>query len=474
MEKKANGKKRLVLKFADGIGNYVGEPGWTFPYALRKASHDLGIDARLWEAGEQTETKKTITIQVIRKRGVRPAEPEAPQAGGTDTAEASTGSAGESTGNESDLTSEDLATGAVIKGGPGPESPEPPIVVTLKRSEITEMLKVCVETTGTISPALAHVLIDAAGGLCTISASNLETSYTKTLACETEAAVTTLVPAKTLLAEIKALPPEITDVELSVTNGKGNRAVSVNGRCSIHGQDPEEFPELPSGFTTVVKVRNLKEAVGRVIVAVSRDETRYVLTGLLLDLTGGFAVGCDGFRLHFEQIEAAEPPKDALVIPANAMKIILKFKGEDEVCFSDDARHVAFFVAGGILTARLMDGNYPAYKEVIPKPASRITFAASEFLKLIEGATPLSDKAIRLTINGDLVVTSAHEAGSYEWKIPCTREGGEAKLVYHFNPAFLVDAIKAYPADRVTLGTPDGEYGSCIVNEKAVIMPVRV
>ena len=181
------------------------------------------------------------------------------------------------------------------------------------------------------------------------------------------------------------------------------RAVSVNGRCSIHALDPEEFPELPTGFDNVVKVRNLKEAAARVIMVVSKDELRYALTGMFLDLAGGAVVGSDGFRLHFEEIEAASPPKGALLVPANAMKMLLKFKGEDEVRFAldGDGKHVAFSIAGGILSVPASwTASFPSYKDIVPAPdmrPERITFAAAEFLKLIEGTAPLSDKAIRLT-----------------------------------------------------------------------------
>jgi DNA polymerase-3 subunit beta len=309
--------------------------------------------------------------------------------------------------------------------------------------------------------------------MASISASNLETSFTCTHACGVTKPVRTAIPAKVLFQEIKALPSEIRDVELSVTTGKGNMRVSVNGRCSIHTMEAGEFPELPSGFETVTKVRNMKEATSRVITAVSRDETRYVLTGLFLDFEGGNAVGSDGYRMHHEVIEADGSPRPSIVIPANAIRTVLKFKGEDEVLFGPEG-HVAFSVNGGLLTARLMDGNYPSYKEVIPKPEARVTFAASEFLKLIEGAVPMANQTIRLQVNGDLVISAAEALGRYEWRIPCTREGGDKELVYHFNPAFLVDAIKAFPADRVTLGTPDGAYGAVLVNGKAVVMPQRM
>ena len=85
---------------------------------------------------------------------------------------------------------EDLVTGAIIKGAREQE-PEAPVKVTLKRSEITETLKVCQETLGNVGLALSHVLITVSGRLwgdeCVISATNLETSYSKVLSCVTEA-----------------------------------------------------------------------------------------------------------------------------------------------------------------------------------------------------------------------------------------------------------------------------------------------
>lgn len=469
--------KKLVLKFDEGFGSYIGEAGWTFAYAMRKASHDLGIDPRAWQEGERTETKRTVTVKVVRKT----AEPEDKETGGTpdlpeppkmktvygdiEGEEAPEVPAPEDDG----LVFEDALTGAVVKGDDKPE----PVVVTLRRSEIFETLKVCLQTLGNIAPALSHVRIEAREQECLISATNLETSYCRMIPARPEAQVTALIPALLLSQEIKALPSEATDVELRITSGKGDWGVSVNGRCRIHGMDPEEFPELPTGFSETVKIANMKEAMGRVIVAVSKDQTRYALTGLYLDLEGGDAVGCDGFRLHHETIEAQAAPVPEILVPANAIKILLKFKGENEVRFGVPG-HVAFSLSGGILTARLMDGNYPAYKDIIPKPGTLVTFAGSEFLKLIEGATPLSENAIEISVNGDLVIKSSHGLGCYEWKIPCTREGGKGRLAYHFNPAFLVDAIKAFPADRITLGLPEGgAYGAVVVNDKAIIMPIR-
>ena len=188
--------------------------------------------------------------------------------------------------------------------------------------------------------------------------------------------------------------------------------------------DPEEFPELPTGFDKIVSVRNLKEAMGRVIPAVSKDELRYALTGFTWTLLGGQAVGTDGFRLHVSEIEAPNTPVKNILLPSKAAQLVLKHKGEDEIHFRDNGRFVAFSVGGGFLSARLMESNYPDYKNVIPHPPVQVTFAASEFLKLIEGATPIADGYVCLCVNGDLRIHASRDVGRYEWRIPSQGRAG--------------------------------------------------
>jgi DNA polymerase-3 subunit beta len=519
--KKDAAVKKLVLKFGEGIGSYVvGEVPMndkTEAYALRKAGRDLGVEPAAWQFGEITETKKSIVVNVTRK--VQPPEQTEVVAGtalrvieegamrqAVEPAAPGTVEivAGEKidVGDAVVVNDEGKAVKAEVapertedetaafeatppaKGKKGkakakkPEEPEVPAIVMVGRADLLEALKVCLAIAGSGSgmiPTLSHVLLNASKSELTLSVTSLDIAYTKTVACVTSAPVVSLVPAKVLAQEIKALPGDVSEVELSITTRAGDRAVSVNDRCRIHGMDPEEFPELPSGFDTIVSVRNLKEAMARVLPAVSKDELRYALTGLYLDFVNGQAAGTDGFRLHISEIEANGAPVQNILLPAKAAGLLLKFKGEDEVHFREDGRFVAFYVGGGILSARLMEGNYPQYRDIFPNPPVHVTFAASEFLKLIEGAEPIADGYVCLCVNGDLRIHASRDVGRYEWRIPATREGGSGgELSYHFNPQYLVDAIKCYPAERVRLALPDGEYASVVVNEKAVVMPVRV
>jgi DNA polymerase-3 subunit beta len=525
-------KKKVVLKFPEGFGTYVaGEiheiNEKTEAVALRRAGQNLGIEPAAWQFGEVIETKNAITVKVIRK--VQPPEQAAAGSQEIGAPEASRSSAEETIAQEAapivarieggmhqpvDLEApaaeiveaaplqegtgaeapaekgdEDVAFGpeapaAEAKGKKGrskakkEQEPEVPAIVTIGRADLLDALKVCLAVAGSGSgmiPTLSHVLLSASGSELVLSSTALDIAYTKSVGCATSDKVVALVPAKVLAQEVKALPSDVTEIELQVTTRAGNRAVSVNGRCSIHGMDPEEFPELPSGFDQIVTVRNLKESMARVLPAVSKDELRYALTGLYLDFVEGQAVGTDGFRLHIAEIEAAGAPVKSVLLPSKAVQAVLKFKGEDEIHFREDGRFAAFYVNGGLLSARLMEGNFPDYKGVMPHPPVQVTFAASEFLKLIEGAAPIADGYVCLCVNGDLRIHASRDVGRYEWRIPATREGGEGKeLSYHFNPEYLVAAIKCYPAERVRLALPDGEYGAVTVNEKAVLMPVRI
>ena len=238
---------------------------------------------------------------------------------------------------------------------------------------------------------------------------------------------------------------------------------------------------MPEYTFEIVPVRGMADAFRRVVCAVSTDELRYVLTGVCLDLKGATVVGTDGFRLHYQSVEVKGAPRDRILIPAKPVKMLLKFEGDDAILFpSKDGepvtRDVGFHVAGGLVLARLIEGNYPDYGDVIPTHALSVNFAAAEFLKLLDGAVALVGKQnpITLTINGELVLSAEDEQGRYEWRIPC-ESNLEEIATYHFSPQFLIDAMKAYPADRIILAVPDaGAYGAVLVNDKALVMPIRI
>ena len=202
------------MKFGEGIGSYVvGEVPvrqQTEAYALRKAGHDLGIDPAAWQFGDKTETKKSITVNVIRKvqppvqtetpalssaepdsavieqapvmRAIeegamhQPVEPAAPADTTTEVAEGAKST-------EDETVAFEATPPAKGKKGKGEKSEEPevPAIVMVGRADLLEALKVCLAIAGSGSgmiPTLSHVLLSASKSELVLSATSLDIAYT--------------------------------------------------------------------------------------------------------------------------------------------------------------------------------------------------------------------------------------------------------------------------------------------------------
>jgi hypothetical protein len=226
--KKADVKneKRMVLDF-EGIGKYVGEAGWTPEYTFRKATRELNLDAKAWgfetaiKTGDgpaemaivRKETKRTVTIKVVQiRKDHAPVEEQSEVAPLIGVNGEPIAAVEPDVAPVDDLVLIDLVTGAPVQGE---EEEEPdPVTVTLNRSDLTEAVKVAVEVAagGKSLPILSHLHLSASGGLCTISATNLETSWTRTINATVLDEVSVCVPAKVFFAEVRALPAEVREV----------------------------------------------------------------------------------------------------------------------------------------------------------------------------------------------------------------------------------------------------------------------
>jgi DNA polymerase-3 subunit beta len=483
MKEKTAVKKVVILKVA-GHGQIKADPG----SKPAKVLASQGFDPKKWVIGEPEEKATTITYRVTENAAEKGAEVHAPdlpeppkmktvygdiegspklcpKCNGYYPGETCPKCAAESE-TEHIIIVEPL-TGARLDT-PAKEEPFEPVLVKLSVKEMLAALRVVVDITDQkgIMPILGSVKIASASTETVISATNLERSWQRTVT-STGGDVVRCVPARVLFAEIKALPADTVDLELLFKA----HTVSVNGRCDIATQDAEEFPELnlPSG--DMFFIGNLVNALKRVMPAVSTDETRYALTGVYFDFKDSKLIGTDGHRLHIEDIELEGHVLEPAIVPLASAKIIAKH-GSDAVRWVDE-RHLCFPLGGGVFSTRVIEGAYPDWKTVVPNPENVITFNPDEFLKIVEGANVIDNQRIALTVNGNLSIESEGCAGAYKWQIPCGAVLKSKLSPICFNPKYLTDAIKAFPMDRVTLQAPEG-YGACLLNEKAVVMPIRV
>jgi DNA polymerase-3 subunit beta len=379
---------------------------------------------------------------------------------------------------EEALTFEEPLTGARLDTHNRPkEEPFEPLHLEFSRQVFIEAMKVAMDITEkrTIMPILSHVHLksDAPNGeytSCTLEATDLQITWVRRIHGKGDA-VNRCIPGKLLMNEIKALP-DGANVELTFSR----HAVSVNGRCEILTPDAEEFPEIKIDASAeqpdAVLIENLSDGLKQVFPAISTDETRYVLTAVLIDPENGKVVATDGFRMHLSDIKGPGP---RLLVPRDAVKLLTKYGNSNTVWLLDE-RTACFAVAGGVIATRLMDGNFPDYEGVFPKNLkTTITFNSAEFLKLLEGALAVEERVVLSLDDGHLGLQSENGVGTYDWKLAAEVKnyvGPKKKFRLVFNGKFLVEALKSYPAMLTTLGAPDG-YGACLINEKAIVMPIR-
>lgn len=343
--------------------------------------------------------------------------------------------------------------------------------ITMYREEFLSALQVVCDITArkALMPVLGTVKIEATPTNVTITATDLELSYvTKFPAVlENSNATAFLVDAGILYKEVKALGKSVEDVVITVNHN----SIQINGRCVLPTSLTDDFPEVPRIEGTQIPIKNLTSALACVLPAVSTDEARYILTGVCFDLSAGCLIGTDGFRLHRATVDKTEISR--FVLPKRAASILAKY-GADSVTVTET--RLSSPLVGGTFTARLIEGNYPDHTGIWPDTGAynRVHFKAKEFLDLLPGVLPVSDDAkIDMTINGRIDIEAESVTGSYKWFVPAESTLTRESQTITINSKYLVDAIRAYASsEEIEIAFPSG-YAAIVVNEQALIMPIR-
>lgn len=419
----------------------------------RQAMKEIGLDWKQYTVTKTAETKTRITYTLaVKPQGSEPQPVNDPQSGESPDIETL-----DSVDEPPKVTAESSPNIHVLR-------------TTIYRKEFEEALKTALDVIPrkTSLPILTCVKLAATNEALAVTATDLEVTWTRRLIAEGDP-VTICVPLALLYKEVKALPPEITNVVLCIEENR----VRVNDRCAINLSDPAEYPEIEEiNPVCEISIPDLSPKVKKVFPAVSTDETRYILNCVYFDFRSGMIVATDGFRLHAEAMEIKDI--DPVMLPRSAANLLVKHPGSGTMRISDT--RVSFDLAGGELSVKPMEGSYPDWKGIVEgfHGDEKIEFSAEQFLKVLEGVIPVTDsnKAVVLSANGDLTIEALGEAGEYSWHIPCYVTGIPSVLT--FNLQFLSDAIKAFAGDGlVTVRCQRNEYGPVLINDNAIVMPVR-
>jgi len=344
----------------------------------------------------------------------------------------------------------------------------------------------------TTLPILSNVLIRAEGTWVEFTATDLDVI----VACKVEAKVTkagaTTVPVKKLFGIVR----ELNGLEIEIETDEKNTTVIRSGSSyyKIHGLASDEFPPLPK-FKDDKKVTLPQETVRGMLkktsFAVSTDESRYVLNGIFISLKDNkmTLVATDGRRLALvdEEVEIAENSSGDFIVPAKAvseLNRLLTDKGDVEIKIGDNQASFALKDEKGysvILISKLIEGNYPNYRQVIPGEAKeRIPLGREEFLQALRRAEIMtSEKAnsVKLTFgkNSLAITANSPEVGEARETLAVNYKGKE--LAIAFNPRYLIDPLSALAVDEVFLELIDElSPGVLKINGPFlyVVMPMRL
>jgi DNA polymerase-3 subunit beta len=344
----------------------------------------------------------------------------------------------------------------------------------------------------TTLPILSNVLLRAQDNRLELTATDLDV----TVACAVEAGVktpgATTLPVKKLFDIGRELASQEIELEVDDKNVAIIRAGSSYYR--INGLAPEEFPpqpQLTEKKKITVSQEKLKSMLRRTAFAVSTDETRYVLNGILFNLKEHqlTLVATDGRRLALvdEDIEAGGDGPGEYIVPTKAiteLNRLLEAKGEAEVKFTENQIALNLKDERGfniLIISKLVDGNYPNYRQVIPaETKERITLGREEFLHALRRAeimTSEKSNSVKLTFskNNLAITANSPDVGEARETMAINYKGRE--LAIAFNPTYLMDPLKALENDEIFLELND-ELSPGVVKINGpflyVIMPMRM
>lgn len=343
-------------------------------------------------------------------------------------------------------------------------------------------------------PILNNILIHASPTQITLTGTNLEATLNAVVRGKIEQEGDFTIPARTF-ADYVALLPQETNVECEVV---GSELVvrASRQKAKIKGSPATEFPATPhteGGDELALPTDRLKRALQRVLLSVSHSEVRPELQGVLLfiDVQDPMRVtlaSTDSYRLTEVRVDLLAPHETPVrvIIPQRAAQELCRLlsAAPQTITLSVQEGQIVCRVGDVTLTSRLIDGNYPDYRQIIPKEwRTEIKMATQETLSAIRAAALFATQgvnAVLLHANPSvetLSVTSASsQAGEQSSEIGV--EGGGEENTVTLNHRFLLDGLAAVDEDRVELKIVNGESPCLMKPEKTdeylcIIMPIR-
>lgn len=337
---------------------------------------------------------------------------------------------------------------------------------------------------------LGGIKLDARSGELELSSTDMEISIRARMGAEVQEEGASVVPGRLLGEIVRLLPPG--EVELQHQEDEGVVHVrSGSAAFTLHTYSLEDFPRLPDvasdGLFSVDRAGFLA-TVARVSRAASRDESRPVLTGILVRFEAGKVImaATDSYRLSVKETALEGGPEQELeaIVPARALTELGRISSgaeSEHIGIAVQDNQVAFEAGGVWLTARRIDGQFPNYKQLLPEAfEADVQLPRQEFLEVVRRASVMVQRnsPLRLAFEEGQVTVSAQtqDVGEVQETMPVAFTGDPVEI--GFNAEFLRDGLESVESDTVLLklisplrpGLMQGEPDDF----RYLIMPIRL
>ena len=321
--------------------------------------------------------------------------------------------------------------------------------------------------------------------MLTLTTTDLEVSARLTIPVQAQEQGVALIPARLLADMVKSLPQAPVDFD----SDQSQATIQCGAfEGTVRLLPAEDFPawQEPAGTTVKLEAGRFAEAVGQVGRAASRDEARPTLTGVLLEMNreGVTLVATDSYRLALRELTATAEGEATALVPERALSEAGRAAGADEkggVEVVLDQSQVTFRVGPLTLTSRLIEGQFPNYRQLLPEGyENRLTVSRQQLLDAVKrvGLLARENTPVRMEFNalGVRLSSQSPDLGGAVEAVEARYEGQDITVA--FNPGYLADGLQVTTGESVRLEIKDGLKPGVVRGDGSdftyLVMPVRL
>ncbi len=337
--------------------------------------------------------------------------------------------------------------------------------ITCSRDDLSQGLQVVGRAVSSRASVqiLAGILLRAAGNRVELAATDMEMSLRASVPAECAGEGAVVVPGRLLTEIVRLLPPGTITLEHAETDGVVRLTASTS-EYTLHTYSAGDFPRLPEvdrDTLLAVEREAFLETIAKVGRAASRDESRPVLTGILVHIEGSTLVmaATDSYRLSVKETALASDAGSALeaIVPSRALAEVARIAqgcASEHIDVGVQENQVVFVVDGVIATARRIDGQFPNYKQLRPDTfEAELRLPREEVLDAVRRVSVMAQRNSPLRLrfaDGELTLRAqTQDIGEARESLPAAYAGEPLEI--GFNPDFLREGLESVADAEVRL-----------------------